>query len=328
MSDTISGIHHVTAIASDAQRNLNFYAGVLGLRLVKRTVNFDDPATYHFYYGDRQGKPGTILTFFPWQNVARGRQGTGQATALAFSIPENSVSFWLERFVKHNVPFEKPARRFDEQVIAFRDPDNLALELIATNRAADQTGWQGSDVPAEHSIRGFHTVTLCVEAVEHTMKLLTETMKFRRTHEENNMFRLATSGAEEEGVAGTFLDVRCAPDFWSGVVAGGTVHHVAWRVEDDAAQLRWREIVTATGLNVTPVLDRQYFRSIYFREPGGILFEIATDAPGFAIDESIEELGTHLKLPAWLERARPQIERVLPPLHLPSTSGDAAGAAS
>ncbi len=317
MNDTISGIHHITAIASDAQQNLDFYAGVLGLRLVKRTINFDDPTTYHLYYGDREGAPGTILTFFPWPNVPRGRQGTGQATALAFAIPERGISFWLERFVKNGVQFERPVPRFDEQVIAFRDRDNLALELVTTGRATERPAWEGGGVPPEFAIRGYHTVTLCVEAVEKTIELLTETMKFRLVNEAGNMFRFAASETAASRDAGMLVDVRCAPDFWPGVVAGGTVHHVAWRAADDAAQLNWRAKIAEAGLNVTPVLDRQYFHSIYFREPGGILFEIATDPPGFTIDEPVEELGAHLKLPAWLENTRPQIEASLPPLRLP-----------
>ena len=317
MNNDIAGIHHVTALASDPQRNVVFYAGVLGLRLVKRTVNFDDPGTYHLYYGDEQGTPGTILTFFPWPGARRGRQGTGQATACAFSIPEAALGYWLERFVKQNIEFEKPVRRFNEQVVLFRDPDGLMLELVAHEGAEQQhTGWQRGTVPGEFAIRGIHTVTLCVEAVEHTAKLLTETMRFRFVAEEGNMFRYATGTGESSAI----IDLRCAPDFWTGAIAAGTFHHVAWRAADDADQLGWRATIAASALNVTPVLDRQYFHSIYFREPGGVLFEIATDPPGFTADEPLEQLGTHLKLPPWLEPSREQLEAQLPVLHLPQTN--------
>ncbi len=316
MKEEIPGIHHVTAIAGDPQQNLNFYAGTLGLRLVKRTINFDDPGTYHLYYGDEAGTPGTILTFFPWPGIRRGRAGTGQATSVAFSIPESSLGFWIERLTKRNVEYEKPARRFDEAVLAFRDGDGLMLELVADRNAAKRAGWKRGSVPPEHAIRGIHSVTLCVDGYEHTAKLLTETMGFRQTGEEGSVFRYAT----DEGGAGAQVDIRCAPDFWPGVVAGGSVHHVAWRARDDAAQKTWRASVAATGLNVTPVLDRQYFRSIYFREPGGVLFEIATDPPGFTIDEPLERLGTELKLPSWLEQNRREIESVLPRLAQPQNA--------
>ena len=256
MEEEILGIHHVTAIAGDPQRNLNFYAGTLGLRLVKRTVNFDDPGTYHFYYGDEAGTPRMILTFFPRPSVRRGRAGTAQATSVAFSIPENSLGFWIERLTKHNVEYEKPARRFDEGVLAFRDRDGLMPKFITDKSAGKRKGWECGSVPPEHTIRGLHSVTLCVDGYEHTAKLLTETMGFRQTSEEESVFSFATG----EGNAGARVNVRCAPDFWPGVVTGGSVHHVAWRARDEAAQERWRATIAATGLNVTPVLDRQYFR--------------------------------------------------------------------
>lgn len=312
MKEEILGIHHVTAIAGDPQQNINFYAGTLGLRLVKRTVNFDDPGTYHFYYGNEQGAPGTILTFFPWRGVQRGRQGTGQATTTSFSIPEASFGFWVDRLTSHAVEYDKPARRFDEQVLGFRDRDGLALELVA-HAGENRDGWEHGDVPAEHAIRGFHTVTLCVDKLEDTANLLTATMGFRKVREEGNLLRYAVG----DGGAGALVDVQHAPEFWQGVVAGGTVHHVAWRTESDEAQLAWRRKITEAGLNVTPVQDREYFHSIYFREPGGILFEIATDPPGFTVDEAADELGTALKLPPWLEQSRAEIERTLAPVHLP-----------
>lgn len=322
MNKEITGIHHVTAIASDAQKNLDFYAGVLGLRLVKITVNFDDPTSYHFYYGDRLGTPGTILTFFAWTGTRRGRQGTGQATSVAFSIPESALGFWLERLLKAGIAYQKPVRRFDEQVLTFRDHDGLTLELVAHQGAERREGWTGGDVPAEHALRGIHAVTLCLDGYEHTAKLLTDTMKFRKTGEEGSFFRYEAG----EGGSGTTVDLRCAPDFWSGVVAGGTIHHIAWRTHTDEEQQAWHDEIAGLGLNVTPQLDRQYFQSIYFREPGGVLFEIATDAPGFTVDETEDELGTRLKLPSWIEPNRAYIESVLPPLRLPHRAGERAGA--
>lgn len=319
MRDEILGIHHVTAIAGDPQQNVNFYAGVLGLRLVKKTVNFDDPGTYHFYYGDERGTPGTILTFFPWPNVRRGRQGTGQATTTSFSVPEASLGYWIERLTAHGIEYDKPVRRFDEQVLAFRDPDGLMLEVVAHSRER-RNGWENGSVAGEHAIRGFHTVVLCVDSYAETAKLLTETMGFRQIAEEGNQYRYAV----KEGGAGLQVDIRHAPDFWQGVVAGGTVHHVAWRTESDDTQLAWRRRIAELGLSVTTVQDREYFHSIYFREPGGILFEIATDPPGFAVDEPLESLGTNLKLPPWLESSRQRIESVLPPVHLPESKSEAA----
>jgi catechol 2,3-dioxygenase-like lactoylglutathione lyase family enzyme len=322
MDKAITGIHHVTAIASDAQKNLDFYTGALGLRLVKITVNFDDPTSYHFYYGDRLGTPGTILTFFAWTEARRGQQGTGQATSVALSIPESSLGFWIERLLKAGIAYQKPVRRFDEQVLTFRDHDGLMLELVAHQGAEKREGWAGGDVPAEHALRGIHTVTLCLDGYEHTAKLLTETMKFRRVGEASSIFRYAAG----EGGSGAMVDLRCAPDFWSGVVASGTIHHIAWRTPNDEQQQAWHDEVAGVGLNVTPQLDRQYFRSIYFREPGGVLFEIATDAPGFTADETEEELGTRLKLPPWIEPDRAYIESVLSPLRLPRQSGERAAA--
>ena len=291
----IPGIHHVTAIASDPQRNLDFYAGKLGLRLVKLTVNFDDPGTYHLYYGNRRGNPGTIMTFFPWPGAPRGRHGTGQATVTAFAIPRTSVGFWAEALCT------EPYERFDEQVIPFEDPDGLALELVTE----DSQG-EGNEV------LGLHGVTLSESGYESTAKLLTETFGYRLAKQEKNRFRYRAHGA-----IGSVVDVLCQPDKRSGSMGAGTVHHVAFRAESDMQQLQWREKVSSIGYDVTPVLDRQYFHSIYFREPGGVLFEIATDPPGFTIDEPFETLGTHLKMPAWLEPQRARIEAALPKLKMP-----------
>lgn len=323
-----AGIHHVTAIAGDPQKNLDFYAGLLGLRLVKLTVNFDDPATYHFYYGDGAGNPGTILTFFPWPGASRGRPGTGQASSVAFAIRPASLGYWIERLVSRGVKYEGPARRFGEQALTLRDPDGLQVELVAHEPAEAWATQPGGILPHEHDLRGFHSVTLWEEGYEQTAQLLTNELGFQATGDEQNVFRYraARGAAAGPGAPGTIVDVRCAPGFWRGSVAVGTIHHVAFRARDDAAQLALRGQLVEQGLNVTPVLDRQYFHSVYFREPGGVLFEIATDPPGFTVDESLDELGTHLKLPPWLESVRGELERVLPPLTRPGQREQTLGA--
>ncbi|MBE9014742.1 VOC family protein [Chroococcidiopsidales cyanobacterium LEGE 13417] len=315
MSQEILGIHHVTAIASDPQKNLNFYAGFLGLRLVKVTVNFDDPETYHFYYGDELGRPGTIMTFFVWSDAPKGRQGTGQATIVSFAIPQASLGYWIERCIKYGIRYESPEERFGESVLSFKDPDGLMLELVATANPQTSSPWSTNGIPAEHAIRGIHTVMLCEDGYELTAKLLTETMGWNFQQQEGNIFRYQIN----TGGSGKIVDVRCAPDFWKGAVAVGTVHHVAWRTRNDEEQEAWRSAIANLGFNVTPVLDRQYFHSIYFQEPGGIIFELATDAPGFTVDEAPAELGTHLMLPPWLEKKRQRIEAILPSLYLPQT---------
>ncbi len=315
MNPSITGLHHVTAIASDPQRTLDFYVGLLGLRFVKRTVNFDDPASYHFYFGDARGTPGTILTFFAWPGARRGIRGTGQIEAPAFAIPPNSVGYWLDRFKEHHVPAEKTPARFGEEVLRFADPDGLAIELIVSISSAGVEPWADSTVPVEHSLRGFHGVSIALEGYEQTTKLLTETFGYRLVEQLNNRFRLA---APSEAGAGRIVDLLCRPDGSPGRVAAGSVHHIAFRARDDAEQLVWRERLVDLGYNVTPVIDRIYFHSIYFREPGGVLFEIATDLPGFTLDESLNELGNQLRLPPWLEPTRSQIEEVLPAIKVPA----------
>jgi len=315
MNPSITGLHHVTAIASDPQRTLDFYVGLLGLRFVKRTVNFDDPASYHFYFGDARGTPGTILTFFAWPGARRGIRGTGQIEAPAFAIPPNSIGYWLDRFKEHHVPAEKTPARFGEEVLRFADPDGLVIELIASISSAGPERWADSTVPVEHSLRGFHGVSIALEGYEQTATLLTETFGYRLVERLNNRFRLA---APSEAGAGRIVDLLCRPDGSPGRVAAGSVHHIAFRARDDAEQLVWRERLVDLGYNVTPVIDRTYFHSIYFREPGGVLFEIATDPPGFTLDESLEELGDQLRLPPWLEPTRSQVEEVLPAIKVPA----------
>lgn len=303
------GIHHITAIATDPQRNLDFYTRVLGLRFVKRTVNFDDPTTYHFYFGDRTGRPGTILTFFPWPGARRGTRGAGQATAVAFAIPSQSINFWKERLRREGIVVEASGRRFDEEVIRCLDPDGLLGELIASDGAADVDLEFRSAVPRHFAIRGFNSPTLELQSMDATKELLIS-WGFEFVAEAGRRRRFAL---DDKSTAAR-IDLVEKPDAHFGRVAAGTVHHIAFRCANGEEQLRWREHLVGLGLQVTAVIDRQYFRSIYFREPGGILFEIATDGPGFAIDESADELGGSLKLPKALEGERSAIERILPPI--------------
>jgi glyoxalase family protein len=310
----IPGLHHVTAIASDPQRNLDFYVGLLGLRFVKRTVNFDDPGTYHFYFGDRWGTPGTILTFFPWPGMRRGIRGTGQIEATAFAISPDSVGYWLGRLKQQHVAAERTPSRFGDEVIRFVDTDGLLLELVASNSLAPIEPWTDSPIPQEHALHGFHSVSAALEGYEKTARLLSDTFGYRLIKESGNRFRFASS---DEAATGRIVDLLCIPDSGAGRVAAGSVHHIAFRARDEQEQLQWREQLVDLGYNVTPVIDRIYFHSIYFREPGGVLFEIATEPPGFVLDETIEELGTGLRLPPWLESARPEIEKILPTIHVP-----------
>jgi catechol 2,3-dioxygenase-like lactoylglutathione lyase family enzyme len=308
---SVNGIHHVTAIAGDAQANVNFYAGVLGLRLVKRTVNFDDPLTYHLYYGTEMGAPGTILTFFAWPNAYGGRVGSGQVNATALSVPEGSLGWWQERFKGNRVTYDLPLKRFGGEVLPFRDPDGMQLELVAAKD--DRPAWKGGGVPDDHAIRGVHGVTAHEEGYEMTATLLTETLRFTQVGQEGNRFRYKAGSGEGYGL----IDLLCTPDGPRSRGGAGAVNHIAWRVPNDSDQLAWRKTLVNAGMNVSPVLDRQYFHSIYFREPGGVLFEIATDEPGFATDEPKEKLGEALKLPPWLEKAREQIAAGLEPLTPP-----------
>ena len=305
----LTGIHHVTAIAGDAQKNVDFYAGLLGLRLVKRTVNFDDPQSYHLYYGDGLGNPGTLLTFFAWPNGRRGRLGLGQVTATALAVGPDSLPFWRERLAAHNVAAEIAEARFGETVLSFEDPDGMRLELVPA--ASDpRPGWPEGHIPAEHAVKGIHAVTLPERSTDQTVSLLTE-LGFQSAETDGTHTRYAL------GEPASFADVVFAPNSVSGQIAVGNVHHVAWRTPDDAQQEQWLAALSGLGYGVSPVMDRDYFHSIYFREPGGILFEIATDPPGFAIDESPETLGHALKLPPQYEPMRAQIEAHLPPLRVP-----------
>ena len=321
-----AGIHHITAIAGDPQRTLDFYTETLGLRLVKRTVNFDDPGSYHFYFGDNIGSPGTIITFFPWPGARRGARGSGQVTTVSFAVPLNSIAFWKERLRANHVIAEEIGGRFGNETIRFLDPDGLILQLIASaneepvipskaegsRRETFKVTSTGSlDVARDDRIGGFAAPTLEVRKPEETADLLTEILGFEFVAEENNRRRFRGSGSN----ASAEIDL-VSSEAGFGQIAVGTVHHIAFRAADDEEQLRVREQLVARGLNVTPVIDRQYFHSIYFREPNGILFEIATDEPGFLIDESADELGETLKLPPIYEPNRDEIEHVLPTIHL------------
>ena len=306
----IQGLHHVTAIAGEAQRNLNFYTQVLGLRLVKKTVNFDDPGTYHFYFGNETGDPGTILTFFPWQGITPGRRGPGQATETAFAVPPGSFDFWLDRFKERGITYNHPAQRFDEEYLTFLDPDGLKLELVASLPSDTRPGYTTEGVSKAHAIRGFQGVTLTLSDHRATARILTDVFGYELVAEQVNRYRYRTDATDTAATV-DLVSVLGEP---VGRVAGGSVHHVAFRVADQEAQLHFSDKVAKVGLSPTPQIDRDYFMSIYFREPGGVLFEIATDPPGFTADESLEALGTSLKLPKQHEERRKEIEQTLPPL--------------
>ena len=304
----MSGIHHVTAISGKAARNLDFYTRTLGVRFVKKTVNFDDPGTYHLYYGDEVGHPGTILTFFPWENAAPGRAGIGLAQQTAFRVPTSSIGFWTHRFLAKGVAHDSLEKRFDEPVLSFKDPDGLSLALVGVSDVEGEETWTDGGAPAEHAIRGFHGVTLMIGDSAGTAAILGDVLGFKEVGREGPYLRFRAA----QGVGGV-VDIREAKEFLAGQMGRGSVHHVAFRAVDDAAQAAMaRKLVENHGLQHTPQLDRQYFRSVYFREPGGVLFEIATDAPGFAVDESVASLGKELKLPPFLEPRRHEIEAALP----------------
>jgi predicted esterase/catechol 2,3-dioxygenase-like lactoylglutathione lyase family enzyme len=315
----VLGIHHVSTVASDPQRNIDFFAGLLGLRLVKRTVNFDDPETYHLYYGDEVGTPGCIMTFFPWPGAKPGRQGPGECAVVSFSVLPGAIGFWLERFVRHGVTHERPVSRGSggdaERVLAFRDHDGALYELVGHEGAASRPAWtEAPGIPAEHALHGFHGVTLWVEQGEQTERVLVDTLGFRATSE----WETTTRYVAGEGGPGRIVDVRSVGGFMRGAKGAGIVHHVAFEVPDDQAELDVRTQVIAAGLHPTEVIDRNYFHSVYFREPGGVLYELATTPPGFTVDEPVEHLGERLMLPAQYEPNRAQIEAVLPPIHLPA----------
>jgi glyoxalase family protein len=310
MDNKILGLHHITAIAGDAQRNYDFYTQVLGLRLVKKTVNFDDPGTYHFYYGDTVGTPGSILTFFPWEGIQKGRTGTGMATEIGYSVPKGSLDFWTKRFEANQVKHQPVSERFGEQFIQFEDRDGLILNLVAPTATDNRKPWTTAEVSEEVATKGFHSIVITVRNAERTAKVLTDIFGYQLLAQEGNRYRYITNSMETANV----VDIIEDPNGPSGINAGGTNHHVAFRVKDDNILMDFRKKVVDAGLHITEKIDRNYFYSLYFREPGGVLFELASENPGFATDETVEELGSHLMLPAQYEKSRQKIEEVLPVL--------------
>lgn len=310
MATLIKGIHHITAIAGNAQKNLDFYTGILGLRMVKKTINFDAPDVYHFYFGDELGAPGTVFTTFPFDGARKGTKGTGELTYTAFSIPEVALGFWIDRLAKYNIPTSTVLTRFGEKLIRFEDHDGMGIELIANN-SDTRKGWTYGNIPLDMSIRGFYGATLNLRSKDLTEKLLVDLMDYKFIAEENGRYRYGT-----EGKPGDIVDIVLDPNGRHGIQSAGTVHHIAFRTPNTTTQLEIQDILLKHGFNVTEVRDRNYFKSIYFREAGGVLFEIATDEPGFAIDEEEAHLGEALKLPGWAEPQREGIEKRLPKVTL------------
>lgn len=308
MKKQTAGIHHITAIVGHPQENVDFYAGVLGLRLVKKTVNFDDPETYHLYFGNKAGKPGTIITFFPWSNAYKGRIGDGQVGVTTYVVPEGALPFWVNRLAKFSIPFKK-AERFGEQVVQFDDPHGLHIELVA-RKDGERNEWVSGDITSEVAIKGFGGATLYSSFPEETEKVLVDVLGLQKMAEEGD-YRRYQSTAE----IGNIIDLKVTPGL-RGQMGVGTVHHIAWRAKDDTDHLEWQSYVAEHGQYVTDVKDRNYFNAIYFREPGKILFEIATDPPGFAHDESLETMGEKLMLPAQYEHYREKLEQSLIPIEI------------
>jgi glyoxalase family protein len=311
MENNILGLHHITAIAANAKQNLDFYTKVLGQRLVKKTVNFDDPGTYHFYFGDEIGTPGSILTFFPWEGVRKGHNGTGMATGIGYSVPKDSLDFWVNRFKKFNVKHDEIAERFGEKYLHFEDPDGLKIDFIIPENEDKRKQWETNEITKAAATKGFHSVTLTLKNLTPTAKILTDIFGYKLLKQEGNRYRFITDAIESASI----VDVIEAPNFAPGVNSAGTNHHVAFRVKNEDIQMEFREKILSKGLNITTKIDRDYFFSLYFREPGGVLFELATENPGFDKDEPVSELGTHLKLPKQYESERAEIEKVLPELN-------------
>lgn len=310
ITPNIFGIHHITAISSAAAENLDFYTRVLGLRLVKKTVNFDDPYTYHLYYGDAQGSPGTILTFFPWEHLPQGRPGAGMVTAMAFAVPPSAMNFWMERLSAAGLQV-RWEQRFGEPVLQFSDIHGLPLELIGTKALPVVAPWTQGPIDSHNAIAGFHSATMTLKSITEDRALLANQMGMKTIAETEERVRFEMS---DPAAPGRYLDIRIDPQTAQGTMGIGSVHHVAFRTADDQSQSMWQSRLRRAGLGVTHVRDRNYFRSIYFHAPGGVLFEIATDPPGFGVDESVERLGSELKLPPQYEAMRQDILRRLPPL--------------
>jgi len=316
----MSGIHHVTCITGDVQKCVDFYVSVLGLRFVKKSINQDVTDTYHIYFGDYLGTPGTAMTFFGWPHLPHRAAGSGQVTVVSFAVPHSSLGYWSSRLREMHVEATRTTR-FDTDSIVIKDADGIQLELVGKATDDQWVPWPDGPVGMENAIRGFHSVTACVAEAEATVRLLTDTMGFRQAGREGSVTRFETGA----GGAGAAVDVLESPESPIGEEAVGTVHHVAWRATDDDHQLAWRDVLVKAGRNVTPVIDRYYFKSIYYREPGGVLFEIATDQPGFTIDEAPEKLGSELSLPPWFQVKRDKLDHDLPPIVVPTTAASGAG---
>lgn len=315
MTPSVHGIHHVTCIAGDAQENLDFYVVLLGMRLVKKSVNQDDPGTYHLFYADRVGNPGTDFTFFPWPNMEPGRLGIGLTTETSFAVPPGSLAYWQERLAQYGVDYGMPGQRFSETTLAFQDPHGLQLALVETDDERQFVPWENSPVPSEYQLRGMHAVRLWERQLDPTETVLTELMGFAHLGTEDGWQRYGVEG----GVSGGLIEIKELPDERRGQWGTGSVHHVAWRVKDSEEQMALREMLIRAGLRPTPQIDRFWFKSVYYKEPGGVLFELATDGPGFDRDEDMEHLGEQLILPPWLEPNRNEIEAALPSLAMPGS---------
>ena len=305
-----AGIHHITAIVGHPQENVDFYAGVLGLRLVKKTINFDDPGTYHLYFGDQGGNPGSIITFFPWAGAYAGKIGDGQVGVMSYVVPVGTLPFWETRLTKFKITFNK-IDRFGETYLTFDDVHGLKLEIVEREEGPLNI-WTIGEVTPEVAIKGFGGATLFTSQPAQTAKLLTDVMGLEKVGEEDGVLRFKSYGD-----IGNVIDVKTSGD-GRGTMGVGTVHHIAWRAKNDEDQLEWQEFVRNNGYGVTPVKDRNYFNAIYFREHGEILFEIATDPPGFAHDETLETMGEQLKLPSQYEQYRDRLENSLIPLEVRS----------
>lgn len=307
-----TGIHHITAMVNDAQRNIDFYAGVLGLRLVKKTINFDRPEVYHLYFGNEAGDPGTVITFFPWENQMKGRIGTGQIGVTSYVIPSGSLPFWKDRLKRFGIRFIQNSR-YGEAYLQFQDPDGLEIELVERNDGA-MNSWSYGDVTSDVAIKGFGGATLISAQPHKTAEVLEDILGLEPVGQEESFLRFKTE-------IGNMIDIKLTPSV-RGLMGAGTVHHIAWRARDEKDHNRWRELLVEKGFYPTEILDRNYFKALYFHEGGGILFEIATDAPGFAVDEPTDALGKKLMLPTWLESKREELEHKLPQVEARVLEGD------
>jgi glyoxalase family protein len=309
-----AGIHHITAMVNDAQRNIDFYAGVLGLRLIKKTINFDRPEVYHLYFGNESGQPGTVITFFPWAKQLKGRIGMGQVGAMSYMIPFGSTEFWENRLDRFEIEY-KSAIRFGERFLVFNDPDGLELELVEREEGPINH-WNFGGIQSENAIKGFGGTTLISAQPNQTADILENILGLKFIGDEEGLLRL-----KSEATLGNTIDIKLTPSV-RGLMGAGTVHHIAWRAKDEEELHRWRELLMEKGYYPTEIKDRNYFKAIYFHEKGGILFEIATDPPGFTVDETIDDLGEKLMLPLWLESKREELVETLPNIEVRVLEGD------